>query len=250
MIDIASIVGVLLGIIAVFGGGILEGISVFSLIQVTAFLIVIGGTIGAMLVSTPMDTIKLGAKMLKDIFIFNPNQMEEYANSINQYAEMARRESILALEKVIDDAPHPFLKKALRCAVDGYDPDTIVEVMETDIHLAEEKETNAGKMYENAGGFAPTIGIIGAVLGLIHVMNGLAHGAGTNELGKGIAVAFVATIYGVGAANLVFIPFGNKLKMRASYNKKVKQMMLAGVLGIVQGSNPRVIQERIKAYYE
>ncbi|MBF0360751.1 MAG: flagellar motor protein [Oligoflexia bacterium] len=250
MLDIASIVGVVLGLLAVFGGGIAEGISIGSLIQITAFLIVMGGTVAAMLISTPMDTIQLGMKLAKDVFIFNPGQMKTLAEEVIKYSELARRESILSLEKNVNDAPHPFLQRALRCAVDGYSPDTISDVMETEIALTEEKETNAAKMFENAGGFAPTIGIIGAVLGLIVVMNGLAKGGGTDELGKGIAVAFVATIYGLLFANIFFIPFGNKLKTRAVFNKKLKQMMLAGVLGIVGGLNPRVIQERIRAYYE
>jgi chemotaxis protein MotA len=250
MMDKATVIGLILGIFAVFGGGLLEGLSMYSLLQFTAFLIVMGGTIGAMLVSTPVDTLTLGMKMIRDLFFFNPNQMQEYADSIIKYAEMARRESILSLEKAIDEVPHPFMKRCLRCAVDGYGPETISDVMETEITITEEKETNAGKMFEGAGGYAPTIGIIGAVLGLIKVMNGLAEGGSTAELGEGIAVAFVATIYGVGAANLVLIPFGGKIKMRAAYNKRMKEMMLTGVLGIVQGLNPRFIQERIRMYYE
>lgn len=250
MLDIASVVGLIMGILAVFGGGMAEGISIGSLIQVTAFLIVMGGSIAAMLISTPMDTLQLGMKLIRDVFVFNPSQTKLLAEEIIKYSELARRESILSLEKNVNDAPHPFLQRALRCAVDGYSPDTISDVMETEIALTEEKETNAAKMFENAGGFAPTIGIIGAVLGLIVVMNGLAKGGGTDELGKGIAVAFVATIYGLFAANIIFIPFGNKLRTRATFNKKLKQMMLAGVLGIVGGLNPRVIQERIRAYYE
>ncbi|MBF0208000.1 MAG: flagellar motor protein [Oligoflexia bacterium] len=249
MLDLTSVIGLFLGIFAVFGGGVMEGISIVALIQVTAFIIVVMGSVGAMLLTTPADTLVLGVKLTKDIFIFNLNQMEDYAKVILEYAEVARRESILALEKMIADAPHPFLQRALRCAVDGYDPDTIADVMEAEMNLTEEKETNVGKMYEAAGGYAPTIGIIGAVLGLIHVMHGLARGGSTEELGNGIGVAFVATIYGVGSANLVFIPFGGKLKTRAVYNKRLKQMMLAGVLGIVQGLNPRVIEERIKCYY-
>lgn len=250
MVDLASTIGLLLGILCVFGGGLLEGLPLSALIQDTAFIIVIGGSIGAMLLSTPMDTLMLGVKLFKDLFIFNTGKNAEYAKVILSYAEIARRESILALEKSINDAPDPFLQKALRCAVDGYDPDTISEVMEAEIAIVEEKEMNVGKMFEAAGGYAPTIGIIGAVLGLIHVMGGLAKGGGTDELGSGIAVAFVATIYGVGSANLFFIPCGGKLKTRAAYNKRLKQMMLAGVLGIVSGLNPRVIQERIKCYYE
>ncbi|MBF0313851.1 MAG: flagellar motor protein [Oligoflexia bacterium] len=249
MLDIATVAGLVIGFVAVFGGGMIEGVHLSALMQPTAFMIVAGGTAGALLVSTPLDTVSLGAKLFKDLFLFNLNQMEELSKVILNYAEVARRESILALEKMIADAPHPFLQRALRCAVDGYDPETISDVMEAEMSITEERETNVAKMFEGAGGYAPTIGIIGAVLGLIHVMNGLARGGGTDELGSGIAVAFVATIYGLVIANLILIPFGSKLKTRAAYNKRLKQMMLAGVLGIVHGLNPRVIEERIKCYY-
>lgn len=250
--DIASIIGLALGIVAVFGGALMEGLPLAAILQLTAFIIVILGSLGAMLLSTPVDTLILGSKMIKDLFIFNTNQGKALAELILAYADKARKDGLLALEDSIEEVPHPFLKKALRCALDGYDPDAIVEVMETQISIQEQKETDAGKMWEVCGGYAPTIGIIGAVLGLIVVMGGLSAGGegGTEALGSGIAVAFVATIYGVGSANLIFIPFGGKMKSRAAYNKKLRMMMLTGVLGIVQGLHPLIIQDKIKPYYE
>lgn len=248
--DLASVIGLVGGILAVFGGGMLEGIPLKALLQINAFVIVIVGSVSAMLLSTPVSTLVLGSKMIKDLFFFNSNQAKPLADQIIAYATTARKENLLFLEKSMDSVPHPFLKRTLRCALDGLDPETLTEIMENDIAVSEEKEVAAGTMFETCGGYAPTIGIIGAVLGLIHVMKGLAEGGSTEELGNGIALAFVATVYGVGSANLVFIPFGNKLKFRAAYNRRLRHMMLTGVLGIVQGLHPLIIQEKMRAYYD
>ncbi len=246
--DLSSVIGLVLGIGAVFGGAAMEGLPMHSILQFTAFVIVLGGSIGAMLLSTPTATLKEGLALTKELFFFDTSQAKVMAGLILQYAETARRDGIVVLEKTIEQVPDLFLRRALKCAVDGMDIEQITDIMETEIWTNEEKENNAGKMYETCGGYCPTIGIIGAVLGLIHVMHGLALGSGTEEMGSGIAVAFVATIYGVGAANLIFIPFGNKLKARAADKRKARQMILKGVLSIVQGKHPMIIQEELKSF--
>ncbi len=243
--DVASIIGLFLGIAAVVGGALMEGLHLGSITQPTAALIVLGGTIGATVLSFPLKTLLGSLDSLKRILLEpNINKAALIADIVS-YAIKARKDGLLSLEGKIAAAPDQFLKKALSLAVDGTDPKILRDTMETELDLLEERGELDAKVFEAAGGFAPTIGIIGAVLGLIHVMENLSD---PSKLGSGIAVAFVATVYGVGSANLIFLPFATKLKVKHRQVVVIREMMLEGVLGILEGVNPKIIEEKLKGY--
>lgn len=245
IVDITSLIGMILGILAVVGGAQLEGLPLSSIIQPTAFIIVIGGTVGAIMLQSTMEDMKNAIKGLPDIFMGvkdNPNEVSELLVNL---ALKARKEGILALQSDIAAIEDPFLKKGLELMTDGTDPHLLRELLETELGFYEEEINHASKVWEGAGGFAPTIGIIGAVLGLIHVMQNLNDPA---KLGSGIAVAFVATVYGVGAANLVFIPMGGKLKGKRRVTIRTREMMIEGILSIQAGESPNFISEKLKVF--
>ena len=244
-IDLASMGGLILAIGGIVGGLVMEGGKVKDIAQVTAAIIVLSGTIGAVMVTTPMRTLVGAVKKLGLIFFepdHSPNAMIE---EIIGYATKARKSGIVSLEKEADAIQEPFLRKALNLAVDGTDLDVIRKTMELEIGLYEHQAEAEAKVFEAAGGYAPTIGIIGAVLGLIQVMKNLAN---IEEVGHGIAVAFVATVYGVGTANVFFLPAGNKIKARMHAVIQKRELMLEGVAGIVEGLNPKLIRSRLEAY--
>ncbi len=244
--DLTTIGGIVLAIGGILGGQILEGGHVGSLMQGTAAIIVFGGTIGAVMVATPMGDLKTGMGLLKMVFLnIKGDDPEKIIKELIEAAQIARKESILALEKKLGSFSNPFMQTIFRFVIDGVDPATIADMFDSQIFLEEEHLTAGGKIFETAGGFAPTIGIIGAVLGLIHVMENLAD---TSKLGAGIAVAFVATVYGVGSANIFFLPFGSKIKRKVKMQGHIKQMILTGAIGIVSGMNPFIIEEKLRAY--
>jgi chemotaxis protein MotA len=243
--DKATLIGLVMGIGAVLGGQILEGGSLHSIMQFTAAVIVFGGTFGAVFLSYPFQNV-LGA--FKDIRIIIKEPLRDPAEIISQltkYANKARKEGILSLEKEIKNIQEPFLSKALTMAVDGVEPNTIREAMETELEYLDEHGKVNSKVFKSAGGYAPTIGILGAVLGLIHVMENLND---PSKLGAGIAVAFVATVYGVGSANLLFLPIATKMEMRHRHNMILKEMMLEGVVSVSTGENPRLIEEKLNSF--
>jgi chemotaxis protein MotA len=242
--------GPLLGIFVALGtillGNLLEGGHIGSIVGGPAALIVLGGTIGATLVQFPLDTVKeavsgAGALFKKDA-AGDPHKL---VDEIVEYANRARREGILGLEKLAPSASDPFLSKALMMAIDGADSNAIRETMEIAIMQEEEHGENLAKVYETAGGYSPTIGIIGAVLGLIHVMSNLSD---INAVGSGIAAAFVATIYGVAVANILFLPIGGRMKLLLKERVNRKQMMLTGVLAIQEGVNPKLVRDRLSEF--
>jgi chemotaxis protein MotA len=244
-LDIATIVGILLGAFAVIGGAVLEGLRLGSLTQPTAAIIVLGGTIGATILSFPLKVI-LGAVKGVTKVIFEPKTTDaDVVTEIIGYAQKARKEGLISLENQIPTVSDDFLRKAMSLAVDGTDSKLLRETMEVALDHLEHEGLQDAKVFEAAGGYSPTIGIIGAVLGLIHVMENLSD---PSKLGSGIAVAFVATVYGVSLANLVFLPFANKLKIKHQREMVTKEMMLDGVLGILEGINPRIIEEKLKGY--
>jgi chemotaxis protein MotA len=244
--QVTTIIGLCLGIGGVLLGQVLEGGHLSSLFQLTAFTIVVGGTLGAVLVSTSSKQLALGIKLLPLAFKReNPKEAEIVLSDIVEAAQIARKESILALEQRLVRLKTPFMQSVFRFVIDGIEPATIKDVFENEIDLEEERLNAAAKVFLDAGGFAPTIGIIGAVLGLIHVMENLTD---TTKLGSGIAVAFVATVYGVGLANLVLIPIGNKLRSVVREQMLIKEMILVGALGIVHGLNPLIIEEKLKSF--
>lgn len=243
--DKASIIGLVLGIGAVLGGQALEGGHIGSIMQITAFVIVIGGTFGAVFLSYPFKQVIAALKGVKSIIKEPSQDAEEIIKQITQYANKARKEGILSLEKEIKNIDNPFLKKALTMAVDGLEPHLIREAMETELEYLDEHGKISSKIFKSAGGYAPTIGILGAVLGLIHVMENLND---PSKLGAGIAVAFVATVYGVGSANLLFLPIATKLEVRHRHQMILKEMMLEGVISVSNGENPRLIEEKLRSY--
>ena len=245
--DLASIIGVLLGIGAILVGQMLEGGTISSISQPVAAIIVFGGTIGATMASFPLSAAKGAAAGILKVFLGGGSKDHEYITDITRYAAKARKNGIISLEADIKATKDPFLQKALRFVVDGVDPKVLQGILETEIGKLNEVGETPAKFFETAGGFAPTIGIIGAVLGLIQVMQNLAD---PSKLGGGIAVAFVATVYGVGAANLIFLPFAGKLKYRHKRDIATKEMILEGILAMQAGEHPQIIEERLKAYIE
>src|SRR6478672_3225601 len=207
--------------------------------QLTAFIIVMGGTIGAVCIQNPMSVVLKGVSLLS-LALFDPKvDVKKDIGTIIDLANISRKQGLLALEGKIKDIPDPFFKKGVQFIVDGTDPKMMQEILETEVEHHEEEGVTAAKIWEAAGGYAPTVGILGAVLGLIHVMENLAD---PSKLGGGIAVAFVATIYGVGVANLLFLPIANKLKLRCGAKSRVDLMIVEGVLGIVEGLNHHLLR--------
>lgn len=243
--DLASVIGLVIGLVAIVGGNALEGGHIDALLQPTAFLIVGGGTIGATMLGFPMKTFVEACKAFKVVFGEKKSDPGKLVDEITDYAQRARRDGIIALEQVVANASHPFLTKALTMAVDGADSKSMRENLELIIGHHEEEGEKPAKVWEAAGGYAPTIGIIGAVMGLIHVMQNLAD---VSAVGKGIAVAFVATIYGVGMANLIFLPASAKLKLKHRKDVILMELMLEGSLAIQEGQNPNLIKEKLQAF--
>lgn len=243
--DWASVAGLTLALAGILLGQTLEGGHLGSLIQPAAMSVVIIGTCGAVLLQSGMPTFLRGIKMTRWVFSPPPENSEATSQEIMSWSAAARREGLLSLERYVSTVRDPFIVKALRLIIDGIDPLKIREILDVEISSFERRERQAARIWEAAGGYAPTIGILGAVLGLIHVMENLSD---PSKLGSGIAVAFVATIYGVGLANLVFLPIANKLKAIIANEVNKREMIADLFYGIASGDNPRVIQERLDAY--
>lgn len=243
--DFLTIIGAIMALGAILGGNLLEGGHIGSLLQLTACIIVLGGTIGAIMVQTPLPVFLRSLKMA--IWMIFPPKLaqEEAIEKIVNWSNIARKEGLLGLEPLTESEPEPFSRKGLQLLVDGSEPESIRAILEVELESQEHGDTQAAKVYEGMGGYAPTIGIIGAVMGLIHVMNNLAD---PSKLGAGIAVAFVATIYGVGLANIFFLPIGNKLKSYIHKQSKFREMIIEGIISIAEGENPRNIETRLRGY--
>ncbi len=243
--DLATIIGLLLAFLAIFGGQAMEGGSIRSILQPTAALIVLGGTLGACLVEFPLSVVITSFKSVARAFLEPKANNRAVIAEIIRFANKARKEGIISLESETREASDPFLRKALTMAVDGVEPKILRETMEMEISNMEDEAEHPIKFWEAAGGYSPTIGILGAVLGLIHVMENLTD---PSKLGGGIAVAFVATVYGVGLANLVYLPISGKLKLKTRSQLLAHQIMLVGVISILEGENPRLIEDKLKSF--
>ncbi|WP_018152150.1 flagellar motor protein [Leeia oryzae] len=243
--DYISLTGISLALIAILGGQFLEGGNLGSLIQLTAFMIVIGGTLGAIMLQHSLPVFLRGVKMLKWVFRPPLNDFHKMAADLVSWSHLARRGGLLALEPVMEDQDDPFMKKGIQMLVDGVEPNVLRSALWIDIAVYEERTKKAAKVWEAAGGYSPTIGILGAVLGLIHVMENLSD---PSKLGAGIAVAFVATIYGVGSANLFFLPVANKLKSIVQEDITRREMFIEGLIAIANGENPRIIEAKVRGY--
>jgi len=244
-VDKISIAGLVIGLVAIIGGQVLEGGSVGSLVQPTALLIVLGGTLGAVLLQSPLHVFKRGVRMVRWVWVPPVIEQKRVIDQILNWSQLSRREGLLALENHLPGIKDPFTQKGLQLLVDGADPERIRELLEVDIDTYEEEWRQAAKIWDAAGGYSPTIGILGAVMGLIHVMENLSD---PTKLGAGIAVAFVATIYGVGLANLIYLPIAAKLKYYIARMVSSKEMMVDGLVGIAIGDNPRIIESRLQGY--
>jgi chemotaxis protein MotA len=243
--DPLSFIGILIGLVAILGGNFLEGGHIGSLLQLTAFMIVAGGTLGAVVLQSPQKDFIRAIKMTPWIFMPPPVHTEEAIYKIIDWSKLARKEGLLGLETIAEVEQDPFTRKGLEMLIDGSEPETIRMVMEVDITTQETSMLSGAKVYEAAGGYAPTIGILGAVMGLIHVMENLSD---PSKLGSGIAVAFVATIYGVGGANLFLLPIAAKLKSITQQQVAQYEMVLDGLVSIAEGENPRSIESKLLGY--
>ena len=243
--DKISVLGLMLGIVAIVGGQLLEGGNVGSLSQPTALLIVLGGTMGAVMLQSPYATFMRGMRMMRWVWYPPVVDYRQLIKQISGWSQVSRREGLLALENAIGQLKDDFSRKGLQLLVDGAEPERLREVLEVEISTFEEEMKLSARIWEAAGGYSPTIGIMGAVLGLIHVMENLTD---PSKLGAGIAVAFVATIYGVGLANLVFLPMANKLKSHINRLVVQREMIVDGLVGIANGDNPRIIESRLQGY--
>jgi chemotaxis protein MotA len=244
-VDIATILGIVLSIGSIIGGQALEGGHLSSIMQLTAFIIVAGGTIGACCVQNPLSVVIKSIGSLGMVFGNSPIDTKGTIKLILDLATVSRKQGLLALEGKLKDIKDPFFKKGVQLIVDGTDPKAVHEILEIEVEHHEEAGLKAAKVWEAAGGYAPTVGILGAVLGLIHVMENLAD---PSKLGGGIAVAFVATVYGVGLANLFFLPFANKIKMKLKEESGARNIIIMGLVGLAQGENPRLLQEKLESF--
>jgi chemotaxis protein MotA len=244
-LDIISVIGIAVSLFAILGGQYLEGGHIGSLVQVTAFIIVIGGTFGACMLQFNLPVFLQGMKMLYWVLLPPVISLEEVIDQVISWGQAARRGGLLSLEPIMAEMEDPFTRKGLQLLVDGAEPEKLREALEVDMDAYDEHYRMAAKVWEAAGGYAPTVGILGAVMGLIHVMENLSD---PSKLGGGIAVAFVATIYGVGSANLFFLPIANKLKSIIGKELVKREMVMEGLVAIANGENPRIIETKLRGY--
>lgn len=243
--DIAAFLGIILGIGAIVAGNIIEGGTTSHLVQAAAALIVFGGTFGATLLSFSMRDVFNAFKALGMVFGGRTHTPSEIIEDIMGILVKARKMGLIALESEIKNIDNPFLRKGLTLVVDGMAPSMIKDILYQEVTTYEENMKNASKVFESAGGYAPTIGILGAVLGLIQVMRNVTD---PSKIGSGIAVAFVATIYGVGSANLVFLPIAKKIMNRLKEEIFIRELIIEGVIGVESGMNPYFLKTRLNAF--
>jgi chemotaxis protein MotA len=243
--DIASIAGLILAAIGILGGMMIEGGSIMEIVKPTAFMIVVGGTAGACMLQFPLSIFLGACKSLIKVFLPGSHDGEAVLKQLVDFAQKARKSGIVSLDADLATVHDPFLKQALMLAVDGTESSEVRKIMELEIGNKSEIEEKIPAVFEAAGGYSPTVGIIGAVLGLIQVMKNLSD---IDEVGRGIATAFVATIYGVAVANLVCLPAAAKLKFRHREEVMLKEMMLEGVISILEGMNPRMMETKLRTF--
>jgi len=223
----------------------MEGGKIRDISQITAAFIVLGGTLGAVMVSTPLSVLKGAVVRFVNVLLDKTQPPDAAIEELIAYATKARKNGLVSLENESLSIQDPFLKKALTLAVDGTDLQEIRSMMQLDMDIADSRAQAEAKVFESGGGYSPTIGIIGAVMGLIQVMKNLAN---IEEVGHGIAVAFVATVYGVGLANILLLPAAAKIKARIEKDTELKELKLEGVIAIVEGLNPKLIRSKLDAY--
>ena len=245
--DKASIAGVFLAIAGIVAGLMIEGGNLGQILQPTAALIVFGGTMGAVLLQFPLTTVIAAFRSLRHVFTIPTKQNDQLIRLLVGFANKARRNGVVSLDADLQSIQDPFLKRSLMLAVDGTEPNDLRKIMRVSLDSITEGEERLPAVFESAGGFSPTIGILGAVLGLIQVMQ---HIDNVQEVGRGIAVAFVATIYGVGIANLFFLPFAGKMRLRIRNGHRRREMVLEGVSSILEGMNPRMLEIKLAGFLD
>jgi len=243
--DKSSIGGVLLAVAGILAGLLMEGGNLGQILQPTAALIVLGGTMGAVLLQFPLNIVIAAFRNLGHVFGAPRKQNDDLIALLLSFANKARRNGVVSLDADLKTLHDPFLRRALMLAVDGTEPSELRKIMQVSLDSTMEREEQLSMVFESAGGFSPTIGILGAVLGLIQVMH---HLDNMQEVGRGIAVAFVATIYGVGVANLFFLPFAGKMRIRIRDGQRYREMMLEGVISIIEGMNPRMLEVKLAGF--
>ncbi|MGI0115294.1 flagellar motor protein [Zooshikella sp. RANM57] len=243
--DVLSLVGLVLGLLAIVGGNFLEGGHVDALLNGPAAVIVVGGTVAAAFVQSSSRNFKRALSIVQWVVVPPSLDIEGGIAKVVGWSLKARKEGLLGLETIADIEPDTFARKGLQLLVDGNEPEALRNILEVELYVAEARDLQAAKVFEAMGGYAPTIGIIGAVMGLIHVMGNLAD---PSELGSGIATAFVATIYGVSMANLLLLPVANKLKACVHRQSQFREMLIEGLLAIAEGENPRSIELKLQGF--
>ena len=246
--DTSTIIGLLIGVGGLIVGFLVDGGSIFSLIGIPALIMIVGGTIGALTVSTSLKEVLRIPRLVGQSMQRVRGPSPQLAQQLLEFAEKARRDGILSLEDTVEDLQDDTLRKGLRLVVDGTESEILVEVLESDIAILEQRKMDDALIFETAGGFSPTMGIIGTVMGLVLVLGRL--GADMNELGRSIATAFIATLYGIGLANLVWLPLANKLKSQVKMFRLEKQLIIVGVRSIQQGESPALVREKIEGFLE
>ncbi|MDD2720963.1 MAG: flagellar motor protein [Gallionella sp.] len=245
--DKLTILGLLIALVGIMTGQLIEGSNFGILFQAAAFLIVLGGTLGAVMVQSPRKVFFTAMQMARWAFVTPKSNGQELIVLLTEWSALARREGVLALEARLEGVSDPFVRKGVQLLVDGHNAEEIREVMEIDTQTWEQLRWQGARVWEAAAGYSPTVGIIGAVMGLMHVMQNLSE---PSKLGAGIAVAFVATIYGVAFANLLFLPVANKLKSIIQHQTHMRDMVVDGLCGVAKGENPRVIEYRLQGYLD
>jgi chemotaxis protein MotA len=245
--DKSSIGGVLLAVVGIVAGLLMEGGNLGQILQPTAAMIVFGGTFGAVLLQFPLPTVIAAFRKLAHVFVAPSKENDQLVKQLVAFANKARRQGVVSLDSDLGAIKDPFLKQSVMLAVDGTEPAELRKIMRVTLESTADMEERLPAVFESAGGFSPTIGILGAVLGLIQVMQ---HLDNINEVGKGIAVAFVATIYGVGAANLFFLPFAGKMRIRQHDEQQRREMILEGVVSILEGMNPRMLEQKLFGFID
>jgi len=244
-VDKSSIGGILLALGGILAGLLLEGGNLRQILQPTAAMIVFGGTLGAVMLQFPLPVVLHAVRRLGSVFLGSQQNPQAMIGRLVRFAQKARRDGIVSLDADLPQISDPFLRRSIMLAVDGTEPQELRKIMELELNNQAEYEELVPQVFESAGGFAPTIGIIGAVLGLIQVMQ---HLDKIDEVGKGIAVAFVATIYGVGSANLLYLPIAGKMKLRIRDEQIAREMTLEGVASIQEGMNPRMLETKLLGF--
>jgi chemotaxis protein MotA len=244
-LDILSIIGLVLALNAILVGAVLKGAGLMALVSAAAFMIVVVGTVAAICIQTPLTVMQRALKIAPWIMRPPVRDGRLLIAKIVEWSNIARKQGLLGLEMMIDREPDEFVQKALQLVVDGTEPDNIASVMYVDLNMRESADTTAAKVFEGMGVYSPTLGIIGAVLGLMAVLQNLAD---PTKLGHGIAAAFTATVYGIGFANLLFLPVAAKLKVIIQRQTQFREMVVDGMLCIAQGENPRAIEAKLQGY--